>query len=478
MSDVGADPSAPAPRADAERARAARPNELSERPPLPPLPTFLASCTFVTHDLPGIGGRIKERPEDFLVEEQPLYQPSGQGEHIYVMVQKRLMPTMAAARVLATHFGVPLHAIGYAGLKDKHAITLQVFSIHAPGKKPEDFPMLRHESMQVLWADLHANKLRQGHLAGNRFSIKVRGVDMTKAIHAKRIMDRLERVGVPNRFGEQRFGYLGRNQEVGRGIILRDDRAVLDALLGPGPDDFHDHQRPAREAYARGEFVAALDGFNRHNRTERVVLGELSRGATPRRAVKMIGRQERSFYLSAFQSAIFNHVLQERVGNRGIAGLTTLEPGDIAFKHDSRATFDVDAAIASDPSTAERLTNFEISPSGPMWGVSMRRAGVGVGVGGDGSACDRLELLALESAGVSPADLARFEAQVPGSLEGVRRPLRVRVSDFEVEGGTDEHGPYVRAAFDLPRGAFATEVMREVMKPARMDEPESGDSNE
>lgn len=439
-----------------------------------PLPTHLSPCTFITHDLPGIAGHIKARPKDFLVEEQPLYQPSGQGEHIYLMVQKRLMPTMAAARVLATHFGVPLHAIGYAGLKDKHAITLQVFSVHAPGKKPEDFPMLQHDAMQVLWADLHANKLRQGHLAGNRFSIKVRGVEMTKALAAKRILDRLERVGVPNRFGEQRFGYLGRNQEVGRGIILRDDHAVLDALLGPGPEGFHDHQRPAREAYLRGDFLAALDGFNRHNRTERVVLGELSRGATPRRAAKMIGRQERSFFLSAFQSAIFNRVLEERLRERGVAGLTTLEPGDIAFKHDSRATFDVDGAIASDPSTAERLANFEISPSGPLWGVSMRRAG---GVEG-GSACDRLELAALESAGVSPDDLARFEAQVPGSLEGVRRPLRVRVTDIEVEGGTDEHGPYVRVAFDLPRGAFATEVMREVMKPARMDEPEAGDSIE
>lgn len=471
MSDGDADQSADVPHADADGSRRDDAIGDTARPHLPPLSTYLLPCTFITHDLPGIGGHIKARPEDFLVEEQPLYHPSGQGEHIYLMVQKRLMPTMAAARVLATHFGVPLHAIGYAGLKDKQAITLQVFSVQTPGKKPEDFPMLQHDAMQVLWADLHANKLRQGHLAGNRFSIKVRGVDMTKVLAAKRILDRLERIGVPNRFGEQRFGYLARNQEVGRGIILRDDRAVLDALLGPGPDDFIDHQRPARDAYIRGDFLAALDAFSRHHRTERVVLGELSRGATPRRAVKMIGRQERSFYLSAFQSALFNRVLEERLRTRGAAGLTTFEPGDIAFKHDSRATFDVDSAIAGDPSTDARLENFEISPSGPMWGVSMRRAA-------GGSACDAIELASLESAGLSPDDLARFEAQVPGSLEGVRRPLRVRVTDIEVEGGTDEHGPYVRVAFDLPRGAFATEVMREVMKPARMEEPEAADSVE
>ena len=150
----------------------------------------LASAAYLTADVPGIGGVIKQRPEDFLVEEIPLYEPCGEGEHIYLMVEKRHMPTFEAMGVVANHFGVRHEAVGYAGLKDKHAVTRQVLSVHAPGKRPEDFPMIQHDRMAVLWADLHTNKLRQGHLKGNRFSIKVRSTDMSKALHAKRVLDR------------------------------------------------------------------------------------------------------------------------------------------------------------------------------------------------------------------------------------------------------------------------------------------------
>ena len=98
--------------------------------------THVSPSRYQTHDVAGIGGVIKQRPEDFLVEELPLYQPSGAGEHIYLFVQKRGMSTLELVNLLATHFGVTKREIGYAGLKDKQAITRQVFSIHAPGKRP------------------------------------------------------------------------------------------------------------------------------------------------------------------------------------------------------------------------------------------------------------------------------------------------------------------------------------------------------
>src|SRR5689334_18599213 len=107
----------------------------------------LVPARYLTAGVPGIGGRIRERPEDFLVDEQPLYQPSGEGEHVYLLVEKRNMSTMHAARVLAAHFKVDQSAVGHAGLKDRVAVTRQVFSVHVPGKKPEDFPMLVHEKM-------------------------------------------------------------------------------------------------------------------------------------------------------------------------------------------------------------------------------------------------------------------------------------------------------------------------------------------
>ncbi len=411
---------------------------------------------YLTADLPPIGGRIKERPEDFLVDEQPLYQPCGEGEHIYLFVEKRGLSTLQAARVLANHFGVHISAIGHAGLKDKAAITRQVFSVHTPGRGMDDFPMFRHERMGVLWADVHTNKLRTGHLLGNRFSIKIRGVEISKAVPVVRAMALLEKSGVPNRIGEQRFGYTQRNHLVGRAMILGDDAGVLDALLSPA-GDMADGQRAARELYARGDYGAALDSFHRESRTERRVLGVLIRGGTASKAVRSIDRMEEEFFLAAFQSAVFNAVLDARL----VEGtLGSLKDGDLAFKHDNRAVFAVDAQTLG-PELTGRLERFEISPSGPMWGPGLLRAG---------GAVDAAEVAALEASGIRVEDLDRFEERRHKRIVGTRRPLRVRLTDPDVEAGVDEHGSYVRVAFDLPRGAFATTVLREIMKPELVGE--------
>ena len=149
------------------------------RPPLTDPDPHVKPRAYITADVPPVGGVLKQRDEDFFVEEIPLYEPCGEGEHQYLLVEKQGMSTLDLVRLLAKHFGVRREAIGFAGLKDKRAITRQVISVQTPGKTPEDFPMLDHPRARVLWADLHANKLRRGHLAGNRFSIRARGVDRT-----------------------------------------------------------------------------------------------------------------------------------------------------------------------------------------------------------------------------------------------------------------------------------------------------------
>ena len=125
--------------------------------------------------------------------------------------------------------GVTDDAVGYAGLKDKRAVTRQLVSIHVPGKKPTDFPEFQHAGgrLKVLWSDLHTNKLRLGHLAGNRFVVWIRGTEPTRAVHAHRVLQRLEAVGVPNRAGEQRFGHLGNNHLVARHWIRGEYREAL-----------------------------------------------------------------------------------------------------------------------------------------------------------------------------------------------------------------------------------------------------------
>jgi len=428
-----------------------RPVTPSPAHPLPSFDPHVIPAMYVTRDLPPLGGWIKERPEDFLVDEQPAYQPSGEGEHLYLFIEKRGVSTLRAARILAQHFGVHERAVGYAGLKDKQAITRQVFSVHIPGKRLEEFPSLQHERMGILWADYHANKLRPGHLAGNRFSIRIRGVSIRDVITASKGLRALEKTGVPNRFGEQRFGYRLRNHLVGRALLLGDAATALDALLAP-IEGAQDQQQEGRELYVRGEYGAALHAFFKESRTERRVLGELSRGASPGQAVRSIERSERDYFLTAFQSAVFNAVLDERLRAGTLGGL---HEGDLAFKHDSGAVF----AVAGADLTAElvaRAEAFEVSPSGPLWGAQMMRATVQT---------DAAELAALEASGVTFDQLVRFADQHAGRPSGARRPLRIRLTDPEVEAGADEHGPFIRVAFDLPRGGFAITVLRELIKP-------------
>lgn len=344
---------------------------------------------YLTHGLPGIGGEIRQRHEDFFVEEQPLYRPCGEGEHVYLMVEKRGLGTPEMVDIVATHFNIRRSAVGTAGMKDAQAVTRQIVSVHVPGRSPADFPMLQHPSLTVLWVDQHTNKLRTGHLAGNRFSIRIRGTTMASAPPALRILRELEKRGLPNYFGAQRFGAKNDNHEVGRLVLLGQSRRRLPT-------------------------------------------------------------QKRQFMLNALQSAVFNDVLTRRV----LAGtIDTLLPGDLAFKHDNGAVFAVDAAIAQSDETLARLRELAISPSGPMWGAKMMRA--------EGET-DAAEIAALARVDLTPEDFA--SSKQSSLIPGVRRPLRVAVTDTDIEGGMDEHGPYIRVAFDLPAGAYATTVLREIMK--------------
>src|SRR5438045_2543262 len=129
---------------------------------------------FLTGDFPGIGGVIKERADDFFVQEIPLYDPSGEGEHVYCEIQKVGMTTFDAVERIGRALGVSTRDIGYAGMKDSRAVSRQVFSIW--GTTPERVMGLHVPDVNVQWAARHGNKLRLGHLKGNRFAIKIRQV--------------------------------------------------------------------------------------------------------------------------------------------------------------------------------------------------------------------------------------------------------------------------------------------------------------
>src|SRR2546423_9297011 len=184
---------------------------------------------YLTRDFPGIGGVIKQRAEDFFVQELPLYEPSGTGEHVYCEIQKVNVTTFEAVRRVAAALGVLPRDIGYAGMKDAHAVTRQILSIL--GTTEQAVMNLRLPNIAVLWAARHENKLRLGHLSANRFAGKIRNVEPTHVLRLRPIIEVLEKRGMPNYFGEQRFGRRGDNDRLGAAFLRDGTEAGLKLLL-------------------------------------------------------------------------------------------------------------------------------------------------------------------------------------------------------------------------------------------------------
>ena len=418
---------------------------MSESNPLSPF--------YLTQDIAGTGGVIKKTPEDFLVEEQPLYEPSGEGEHLYLYIQKREMTTLDVARRIARSFHVGRSDVGYAGLKDKHAITQQHFSVYLPKKDTQEEGLKNlavHKNMQLIWADRHNNKLRRGHHGGNRFVIRIRDIDITGILRAKQVIDRLVSQGVPNRFGSQRFGYRMNSHILGRYFLKGQYQEFLDEMLGHGSSLDSEPLKIARQHYRNHDYSAAIEAWPKALRFDRQAIDMLRQGKSAEQTAKRIDRTQLKLLLSATQSAIFNDVLESRIKANTF---NKLLPGDLAFIHAKRAVFAVDEETANLENSSEgRIPSFEVSPSGPMWGLDMARTSETV---------DQLESDALSRQNLTLEDL-KGTGKI--SAEGARRPLRIQLKDVDLSGGSDENGTYIRLAFDLPRGAFATNILDEIMK--------------
>jgi tRNA pseudouridine13 synthase len=174
----------------------------------------------------GATATLKQLNEDFIVTELPLQLPSGEGEHIWLDIEKNGANTAFVAQQLAEAAGVQERDVGYAGLKDRWAITRQWFSIYLPSGKAGETPdltQLQHPEFKVLSQSRHVKKLRPGDLQGNRFRIVLREVRGDRdAIEAN--LKAVAAQGVPNYFGAQRFGFEGGNVEQGRAMLAREIR--------------------------------------------------------------------------------------------------------------------------------------------------------------------------------------------------------------------------------------------------------------
>ena len=399
---------------------------------------------YLTADLPGVGGGIKREADDFVVEELPLYEPSGEGTHTYFGIEKRGLTTLAAIDLIAKALGKAARDLGYAGLKDARAVTRQTLSIeHVDPRQVEALDLPR---IKIVWVNRHRNKLKLGHLRGNRFELKIRDVAADAMARAAEVFDVLRDRGVPNYFGPQRFGARGDNAEIGRAVLKGDYNEAIRVLLGrPGPFD-RDDVLQARELFEQGRFAEATNAWPKAFR-EQIRVGRTlvkSNGDT-RRAWSAVSHTLRRLYLSAEQSRLFNAVTAAR-----IQGIDRLQQGDLAWKHVNGACFRVEDVVAEQP----RCNTFEISPTGPLFGARMTEATEHPG---------RLEADVLADAGL---DRTLFRRPGGIKLDGARRPLRVPLGEPALADGRDDHGPYLRASFTLPPGAYATCVTREICKNA------------
>ncbi|MCK4508834.1 MAG: tRNA pseudouridine(13) synthase TruD, partial [Desulfuromonadales bacterium] len=318
---------------------------------------------FLTTQLPGTGGIIRQQPEDFQVDEIPLYEPCGEGDHLYLRVEKCGLTTYDLLRELANALNCKERDLGYAGLKDAQAITRQTVSV--PLRKPDDVKGLQIPGVTILSATLHRNKLRPGHLAGNRFRVRIHQPGPEALQRAKTILGVLAKVGVPNRFGEQRYGAQGNSHRVGRAILRDDYSAAIDEIMGNSAEITHPGWQQAIEAYHCGDLLTAIAKLPRHCRPERRLLEMLKDGKSARKAVLAMPRKLLRLYLSAYQSSLFNRLVDMRLDS-----LHQLWPGDLACKHINGACFLVTDPAAEQP----RADTFEISPTAPLFGYKTKLA--------------------------------------------------------------------------------------------------------
>ncbi len=344
-----------------------------------------------------------KEPEDFIVEELPLYEPSRTGTHTYFAIRKRNLSTIEAINRIARELQVHTRDIGYAGLKDKNAITTQVLSVE--GVTPEQVLRIKQPNIEVLWAERHAHKLRVGHLRGNRFELTLRDMPHDRLTQIKTSIDRLATEGVPNRFGVQRFGNKNDSHRIGKALVKEDWEALKRYILtsDDGPQQKFD-RKPLETL------------------------------------VNAIPHRLRRLYLSAYQAHLFNRILEKRTPHLG-----KLIDGDIAVKHSNGAPFLVENPTIEQP----RADAFEISPSGPIFGYKMRMPS------GDAR---ELEISVLADDGVR---LEKFRKVAGIRLPGTRRPLRMPIQLHDVSTVGNHAG--IRLSFTLPAGGYATVVLEELL---------------
>ncbi len=319
--------------------------------------------------------RFRQSPEDFIVKETLAFEPDGAGEHVYLYIQKQNTNTQWLARELARFANIKLRDVSYAGLKDRNAVTSQWFSLLLHRDKEPDWDNFSLEGIDILQATRHRSKLRPGMAKKNHFIITLYNTDCDEQALLQRLQ-LVNQYGVPNYYGEQRFGHDANNLEQARALFA----------------------------------------------------GEINIKA----------RNKKGLYLSAARSHLFNKVLAERV-RRG--NWHTPLRGDCMILDGSNSFFGIEQV---DDEIKARVQEFDIHPSGPLWGK--------------GEPLTKLDVLQLENDVLADEQLFK-NGLVNAGMTMDRRALRMKPVALQyqmLDAGT------IRLIFDLTSGQYATTLLHEL----------------
>ena len=447
---------------------------------VPPLEKELGIETYVTQS-PGIGGRIRQLLDDFVVEEllvdgslaevsPPIeaWEPAGEGRYLICVLVKRRWDTFLAVREVAQRLRISQKRIRFAGIKDTNALTAQHISLQ--NVSPHKVLDVQIKDITLYPQRFSRDRIYSQLIKGNRFHITVRGIDHPVSVieeRTKSVQDEIERVGgIPNFFGHQRFGTIRPNtHQVGKHLTRGDaERAALVFLAEPS---VHEHPE-AREARQRLQdtldFEEALNSFPRFLRYERFMLRHLAK--YPRDfvgAFRELPRRLRKLFVQAYQSYLFNRFLSERI-RRGIP-LDEPQIGDYTIKLDEHGlpTEEYDQTTATNIQTIEdAVKEGKLCVAAPLIGPDQPPS---KGVQGE------IEQEILENENVTPEKFQLSfmpEATAEGRVRAVLNPVWNLVQEEIAEDKENEGKQMMKLGFNLNRGSYATVVLREFMKPQNL----------
>lgn len=408
--------------------------------------------TFITDTKP-TGGKIRQSNEDFYVEEVPLQLPSGQGQNTWIQIQKNGRTTLDVVLDMAKAMHLSRKRTGFAGMKDRSAITRQWLCIS--NITPEELPDFNEILHNVEILDIKANekKLRMGQLKGNKFKINIRNTNNPSedVEIAQEVLESLKQTGVPNYYGYQRFGEVRSTTHlVGKCLVEGDVKKAVDTYIGnPNPEE-HDIHYEARKLYDEGKLQDAYDLMPKSMRYEKSMIKQLTESQRKHgdltekdyiRAIESLPKPLKRMFVNAYESYLFNKIVNERTK----VGINKYLPGDIIIDSEERWIHDINEDTIQDD-----IDNFKVNPTAPLIGSKVPFA---EGIQGE------IEQKVVDDENITKEDFMCPKTPKLGS-HGIRRSVRFKIEDTHVEKLDDG----IRVEFFIPRGCYATSVLREIIK--------------